>query len=192
MDTVKQLLDTTRRSPCFNKQKAEIMPSSTNIAVFNDQTASKGMKVQLTCDHHRDRTLACWSGWANARSVDLLYRDTFIATSSKWFRDGERAMIIASHEVCEDWTPINGMLILKQGHCSAAKEHEDIENDYFIIDKVANNHSKWTRNSTLTLTVGLEPLSGYWKANTKRKLNHWVTSTTLVSQTYSVTQTEKA
>ncbi|WKY59774.1 ABC transporter ATP-binding protein [Vibrio sp. SNU_ST1] len=140
--TVKQLLRYTEGvHPSFNRPKAEQTLSSTNIKLSSTiKQLSKGMKVQL----HLAIIIATDTQVLildePTLGLDLLYRDTFYRHLLEWFHDGERAMIIASHEVSEIEHLLTDVLILKQGHCVLQKSMEDIENDYFIID-VANNHS---------------------------------------------------
>jgi ABC-2 type transport system ATP-binding protein len=141
--TVKQLLRYTEGVHLsFSKKKAEQTLSSTNIKLSSKiKQLSKGMKVQL----HLAIIIATDTQLLildePTLGLDLLYRDTFYRHLLKWFHDGERAMIIASHDVSEIEHLLTDVLIMKQGHCVLQKSMEDIENNYFIID-ASNNHSK--------------------------------------------------
>ncbi len=140
--TIKQLLRYTEGvHPSFNRQKAELTLSSTNIKLSSTiKQLSKGMKVQvhLAIIIATDTQVLILD--EPTLGLDLIYRDTFYRHLLEWFHDGERAMIIASHEVSEIEHLLTGVLILKQGHCVLQKSMEAIESDYFIIE-VANSHS---------------------------------------------------
>ncbi|MFM2643914.1 ABC transporter ATP-binding protein [Vibrio chagasii] len=140
--TIKQLLRYTEGvHPSFNRQKAELTLSSTNIKLSSTiKQLSKGMKVQvhLAIIIATDTQVLILD--EPTLGLDLIYRDTFYRHLLEWFHDGERAMIIASHEVSEIEHLLTDVLILKQGHCVLQKSMEAIESDYFIIE-VANSHS---------------------------------------------------
>ena len=140
--TIKQLLRYTEGvHPSFNRQKAEQTLSSTNIQLSSTiNQLSKGMKVQvhLAIIIATDTQVLILD--EPTLGLDLIYRDTFYRHLMEWFHDGERAMIIASHEVSEIEHLLTDVLILKQGRCVLQKSMEAIESDYFIIE-VANNHS---------------------------------------------------
>ncbi|CAH6964080.1 ABC transporter ATP-binding protein [Vibrio chagasii] len=140
--TIKQLLRYTEGvHPSFNRQKAEQTLSRTNIKLSSTiKQLSKGMKVQvhLAIIIATDTQVLILD--EPTLGLDLIYRDTFYRHLLEWFHDGERAMIIASHEVSEIEHLLTDVLILKQGHCVLQKSMEAIESDYFIIE-VANSHS---------------------------------------------------
>ncbi|MEZ8880149.1 MULTISPECIES: ABC transporter ATP-binding protein [Vibrio] len=193
--TVKQLLRYTQGvHPSFNKQKAEQTLSSTNIKLSSTiKQLSKGMKVQL----HLAIIIATDTQVLildePTLGLDLLYRDTFYRHLLEWFHDGERAMIIASHEVSEIEHLLTDVLILKQGHCVLQKSMEDIENDYFIID-VANNHSNEIQKlNPLTSQPGLGTtkwlLEGQYKAQVESLGNIYNVG---LADLFLATQTEKA
>ncbi|MFA0676199.1 ATP-binding cassette domain-containing protein, partial [Vibrio sp. 10N.222.51.A6] len=193
--TVKQLLRYTQGvHPSFNKQKAEQTLSSTNIKLSSTiKQLSKGMKVQL----HLAIIIATDTQVLildePTLGLDLLYRDTFYRHLLEWFHDGERAMIIASHEVSEIEHLLTDVLILKQGHCVLQKSMEDIENDYFIID-VANNHSSEIQKlNPLTSQPGLGTtkwlLEGQYKAQVESLGNIYNVG---LADLFLATQTEKA
>ncbi|MCG9642367.1 ABC transporter ATP-binding protein [Vibrio sp. Isolate34] len=193
--TVKQLLRYTEGvHPSFNKQKAEQTLSSTNIKISSTiKQLSKGMKVQL----HLAIIIATDTQVLildePTLGLDLLYRDTFYRHLLEWFHDGERAMIIASHEVSEIEHLLTDVLILKQGHCVMQKSMEEIENDYFIID-VANNHSSVIQKlNPLTSQPGLGTtkwlLESHYKEQVESLGNIYNVG---LADLFLATQTEKA
>ncbi|QPK06617.1 ABC transporter ATP-binding protein [Vibrio kanaloae] len=193
--TVKQLLRYTQGvHPSFNKQKAEQTLSSTNIKLSSTiKQLSKGMKVQL----HLAIIIATDTQVLildePTLGLDLLYRDTFYRHLLEWFHDGDRAMIIASHEVSEIEHLLTDVLILKQGHCVLQKSMEDIENDYFIIE-VANSHSNEIQKlNPLTSQPGLGTtkwlLEGQYKAQVESLGNIYNVG---LADLFLATQTEKA
>ncbi|CAK1928408.1 ABC transporter ATP-binding protein [Vibrio crassostreae] len=193
--TVKQLLRYTQGvHPSFNKQKAEQTLSSTNIKLSSTiKQLSKGMKVQL----HLAIIIATDTQVLildePTLGLDLLYRDTFYRHLLEWFHDGERAMIIASHEVSEIEHLLTDVLILKQGHCVLQKSMEDIENDYFIIE-LANNHSSEIQKlNPLTSQPGLGTtkwlLEGQYKAQVEPMGTIYNVG---LADLFLATQTEKA
>ena len=193
--TVKQLLRYTQGvHPSFNKQKAEHTLSSTNIKLSSKiKQLSKGMKVQL----HLAIIIATDTQVLildePTLGLDLLYRDTFYRHLLEWFYDGERAMIIASHEVSEIEHLLTDVLILKQGHCVLQKSMEDIENDYFIIEVANNYSSEIQRFNPLTSQSGLGTtkwlLEGQYKAQVESLGNTYNVG---LADLFLATQMEKA
>ncbi|CAK2485538.1 ABC transporter ATP-binding protein [Vibrio crassostreae] len=193
--TVKQLLRYTQGvHPSFNKQKAEQTLSSTNIKLSSTiKQLSKGMKVQL----HLAIIIATDTQVLildePTLGLDLLYRDTFYRHLLEWFHDGERAMIIASHEVSEIEHLLTDVLILKQGHCVLQKSMEDIENDYFIIE-LANNHSSEIQKlNPLTSQPGLGTTKWLLEDQYKAQVEPMGTIYNVgLADLFLATQTEKA
>ncbi|MFA0645116.1 ABC transporter ATP-binding protein [Vibrio cyclitrophicus] len=193
--TVKQLLRYTQGvHPSFNRQKAEQVLSSTNINLSSTiKQLSKGMKVQL----HLAVIIATDTQVLildePTLGLDLLYRDTFYRHLLEWFYDGERAMIIASHEVSEIEHLLTDVLILKQGHCVLQKSMEDIENDYFIIEVANNYSSEIQRFNPLTSQSGLGTtkwlLEGQYKAQVESLGNTYNVG---LADLFLATQMEKA
>ena len=193
--TIKQLLRYTEGvHPSFNRQKAEQTLSSTNIKLSSTiKQLSKGMKVQvhLAIIIATDTQVLILD--EPTLGLDLIYRDTFYRHLLEWFHDGERAMIIASHEVSEIEHLLTDVLILKQGRCVLQKSMEDIESDYFIIE-VANNHSSDIQKlKPLTSQPGLGTtkwlLEGQYKPQVESLGNIYNVG---LADLFLATQTEKA
>ncbi|NOJ18493.1 ABC transporter ATP-binding protein [Vibrio jasicida] len=134
--TVAQLLDYTEGvHPGFNRSKADAMLRQTDIKPrARIKSLSKGMKVQL----HLAVVIA-----TNTQilildeptlGLDLVYRDTFYRHLLEWFHDGERVLIIASHEVSEIEHLLTDVLILKHGRPVLQTSMDSISEDYFILD----------------------------------------------------------
>ncbi|NOH98231.1 ABC transporter ATP-binding protein [Vibrio sp. 99-70-13A1] len=140
--TVKQIIKYTAGvHPSFNKEKALKTLESTNIKLSSKiKQLSKGMKVQL----HLAIIIATDTKVLildePTLGLDLIYRDTFYRHLLEWFHDGERTLIIASHEVSEIEHLLTDVLILKQGECVLQQSMETIDQDYFILD-AATSHS---------------------------------------------------
>ena len=193
--TIKQLLRYTEGvHPSFNPQKAEQTLSSTNIKLSSTiKQLSKGMKVQvhLAIIIATDTQVLILD--EPTLGLDLIYRDTFYRHLLEWFHDGERAMIIASHEVSEIEHLLTDVLILKQGRCVLQKSMEAIESDYFIIE-VANNHSSDIQKlKPLTSKPGLGTtkwlLEGQYKPQVESLGNIYNVG---LADLFLATQTEKA
>jgi len=141
--TVKQLLRYTRGvHPGFDIEKARKTLSETNIVLSSKiGSLSKGMKVQL----HLAVVMATQTKVLildePTLGLDLLYRDTFYRHLLEWFHDGDRALIIASHEVSEIEHLLTDVLILKQGRCVLQSSMEDIAQDFFVLD-AATEHNQ--------------------------------------------------
>jgi len=138
--TVRQILRyTSGMQPNFDLPNALTLLSNTDIQQDNKiSTLSKGMKVQL----HLALMIA-----SDAKvlildeptlGLDLLYRDTFYRLLIEWMHDGDRALIIASHEVSEIENLLTDVLILKQGSSIAQGTTEDVLQRYIILD--ASHH----------------------------------------------------
>ena len=127
--------------PSFNLDKAKLLLSETDIKFSSKiKSLSKGMKVQL----HLSIIIATDTKVLildePTLGLDLLYRDTFYRHLLEWFHDGQRTLIIASHEVSEIEHLLTDVLILKQGKTVLQESMENISDNYFIIDAV-NTHS---------------------------------------------------
>ncbi|KFA98046.1 ABC transporter ATP-binding protein [Vibrio sp. ER1A] len=134
--TVAQLLDYTEGVHTgFDRSKADELLRQTDIKPrARIKALSKGMKVQL----HLAVVIA-----TNTQilildeptlGLDLVYRDTFYRHLLEWFHDGDRVLLIASHEVSEIEHLLTDVLILKQGRTVLQSSMEAISEDYFILD----------------------------------------------------------
>ena len=149
--TVKQILKYMAGvHPSFERHIAEQYLNDTDIH-FSAKIASlsKGMKVQL----HLAIVMA-----TNVRvlildeptlGLDLMYREVFYRSLMSWFRDGERALIIASHEVAEIEHLLTDVLVLRKGKTVLQAK----------VDELKSRFAKLTVNpETLEAALSLVPL----------------------------------
>ncbi len=134
--TVKQILRYTQGvQPSFDLSKAQQLLSNTDIQSSSKISAlSKGMKVQL----HLALTIATDTKVLildePTLGLDLIYRDTFYRHLIEWMHDGERTLIIASHEVSEIEHLLTDVLILKQGNCIAQGPLDEVLQQYISVE----------------------------------------------------------
>jgi ABC-2 type transport system ATP-binding protein len=141
--TVKQILRYTNgMHPNFDLAKAQKLITNTDIKQNSKiSTLSKGMKVQL----HLALTIASEAKVLildePTLGLDLIYRDTFYRLLIEWMHDGERSLIIASHEVSEIEHLLTDVLILKHGNNIAQGPIEDVLQQYISIE-ASNNYTE--------------------------------------------------
>ncbi|MEK6212918.1 MAG: ABC transporter ATP-binding protein, partial [Vibrio fluvialis] len=85
----------------------------------------------------------------------LIYRDTFYRHLLEWFHDGERALIIASHEVSEIEHLLTDVLILKQGKVVLQESMEQVEQGYFVLEAPTSMAQQIAALNPLSSQVGL-------------------------------------
>ncbi|MGY0615099.1 ABC transporter ATP-binding protein [Vibrio sp. FJH11] len=155
--TVEQLLSYTEGvHSSFNRQRADAILRQTDIQSRSRIKAlSKGMKVQL----HLAIVIA-----TNTQilildeptlGLDLVYRETFYRHLLEWFHDGERILIIASHEVAEIEHLLTDVLILKHGHSVLQTSIDSIHENYFILDASDDQRLKIEAMHPLSAQKGL-------------------------------------
>ena len=141
--SVAQLLKyTSGVHPSFDINKAKQTLTKTDIKLSGKiRNLSKGMKVQL----HLAVVIATDTKVLildePTLGLDLLYRDTFYRHLLEWFHDGERTLIIASHEVSEIEHLLTDVLILKQGKAVLQDSMDNVSEGYFILD-APNTHTE--------------------------------------------------
>ncbi|EKO3487633.1 ABC transporter ATP-binding protein [Vibrio fluvialis] len=155
--TVKQLLKyTSGVHPGFSLDKAHSVLAKTDIRLHSKIKAlSKGMKVQL----HLALVIATDTKVLildePTLGLDLIYRDTFYRHLLEWFHDGERALIIASHEVSEIEHLLTDVLILKQGKVVLQESMEQVEQGYFVLEAPTSMMQQVTALNPLSSQIGL-------------------------------------
>jgi len=161
--TVKQILRYTNGMQSnFDLQKAEQLLTHTDIQLTSKISAlSKGMKVQL----HLALTIASETKVLildePTLGLDLIYRDTFYRHLIEWMHDGERTLIIASHEVSEIEHLLTDVLILKQGNCIVQGKLEEVLQQYISLEA--------THNLAESITA-LQPISSKPRLGTNKWL----------------------
>lgn len=134
--TVKQLLRYTAGvHPKFDLDKAYSVLEQTEIKPGAKISAlSKGMQVQL----HLTLVIATDTKVLildePTLGLDLIYRETFYRHLLEWFHDGQRSLIIASHEVAEIEHLLTDVLILKQGKVVLQQSMAQIEQGYLVLE----------------------------------------------------------
>jgi len=134
--TVKQILRYTNGvQPSFDLVKAQQLLANTDIQQTSKISAlSKGMKVQL----HLALTIATDTKVLildePTLGLDLIYRDTFYRHLIEWMHDGDRTLIIASHEVSEIEHLLTDVLILKQGNSISQGGLENVLQQYIVVE----------------------------------------------------------
>lgn len=134
--TVKQILRYTNGvQPSFDLSKALQLLAKTDIQQSSKISAlSKGMKVQL----HLALTIATETKVLildePTLGLDLIYRDTFYRHLIEWMHDGDRTLIIASHEVSEIAHLLTDVLILKLGNSIAQGPIEEVLQKYIVVE----------------------------------------------------------
>ncbi|MDF5501781.1 ATP-binding cassette domain-containing protein, partial [Vibrio parahaemolyticus] len=155
--TVAQLLNYTEGvHPGFNRAQADTLLRQTDIKPrARIKSLSKGMKVQL----HLAIVIA-----TNTQilildeptlGLDLVYRETFYRHLLEWFHDGERVLIIASHEVSEIEHLLTDVLILKHGRPVLQTSMDSISEDYFILEANDEHRTQIEAMNPLSSQKGL-------------------------------------
>ncbi|MDC5705595.1 ABC transporter ATP-binding protein [Vibrio europaeus] len=134
--TVRQILRYTAGvHPSFDVNKARAVLEKTDIKLKSKiKSLSKGMKVQLHLAIVISTDTKVLILDEPTLGLDLVYRDTFYRHLLEWFHDGERALIIASHEVSEIEHLLTDVLILKHGQAVLQSSMENIAEDYVIVE----------------------------------------------------------
>ncbi|MDX1300719.1 ABC transporter ATP-binding protein [Photobacterium sp.] len=94
---------------------------------------SKGMKVQLHLAVVMSTDAKVLILDEPTLGLDLIYRDTFYRYLMEWFHDGERALIIASHEVSEIEHLLSDVLVLRKGEMVLQAPLEKVEAQYSLL-----------------------------------------------------------
>lgn len=156
--TVKQLLRYTAGvHPSFDVVKAQGLIDKTDIKANSKiKSLSKGMKVQLHLAIVISTDTKVLILDEPTLGLDLVYRDTFYRHLLEWFHDGDRALIIASHEVSEIEHLLTDVLILKHGQVELQSTMEQIEQGYVIVE---TSHDKTNEMQALN-PLSSEPALG--------------------------------
>ncbi|NMV12720.1 ATP-binding cassette domain-containing protein, partial [Vibrio parahaemolyticus] len=139
-----------------NRAQADTLLRQTDIKPrARIKSLSKGMKVQL----HLAIVIA-----TNTQilildeptlGLDLVYRETFSRHLLEWFHDGERGLIIASHEVSEIEHLLTDVLILKHGRPVLQTSMDSISEDYFILEANDEHRTQIEAMNPLSSQKGL-------------------------------------
>ena len=133
--TVKQLIAYTMGvHPRFEQQKMQQYLAQTKININSKiKTLSKGMKVQLHLALVMSTNVNVLILDEPTLGLDLMYRSTFYRTLMAWFSEGDRALIIASHEVNEIAHLLTDVLMLKNGQVVLQASLSSLETEFTIL-----------------------------------------------------------
>lgn len=155
--TVKQILRYTAGvHPSFDVDKARAVIEKTDIKLHSKiKSLSKGMKVQLHLAIVISTDTKVLILDEPTLGLDLVYRDTFYRHLLEWFHDGERALIIASHEVSEIEHLLTDVLILKHGQAVLQASMDSVAQDYVIVETNEDQRAKMETLKPLSSERGL-------------------------------------
>lgn len=155
--TVKQILRYTAGvHPSFDVDKARAVLEKTDIKLHSKiKSLSKGMKVQLHLAIVISTDTKVLILDEPTLGLDLVYRDTFYRHLLEWFHDGERALIIASHEVSEIEHLLTDVLILKHGQAVLQASMNSVAEDYVIVETNEDQRAKMEALKPLSSERGL-------------------------------------
>ncbi|NVD08602.1 ABC transporter ATP-binding protein [Vibrio sp. JPW-9-11-11] len=155
--TVQQLLRyTSGVHPSFDLAKAKSVLAQTDIKLSSKiKSLSKGMKVQLHLAVVISTDTQVLILDEPTLGLDLVYRDTFYRHLLEWFHDGERALIIASHEVSEIEHLLTDVLILKHGQAVLQSPMESLAQQYVIVETRSDKESDLASLKPLSRESGL-------------------------------------
>ena len=133
--TVKQLVAYTMGVHArFEQQKMQQCLAQTKININSKiKTLSKGMKVQLHLALVMSTNVNVLILDEPTLGLDLMYRSTFYRTLMAWFSEGDRALIIASHEVNEIAHLLTDVLVLKNGQVVLQASLSSLETEFTIL-----------------------------------------------------------
>lgn len=117
---------------------------------------SKGMKVQLHLALVMATNVNVLILDEPTLGLDLMYRSTFYRTLMTWFKEGERALIIASHEVNEIAHLLTDVLILKNGQAVLQAPLSSLATEFTIlsVDEVNIEAAKQLHPLTVNCQLG--------------------------------------
>ncbi|KJF82426.1 ABC transporter ATP-binding protein [Photobacterium angustum] len=155
--TVKQVMKYVQGvHPRYDQQKMTAYLAQTNISLKSKIAAlSKGMKVQLHLALVMSTDVNVLILDEPTLGLDLMYRETFYRYLMEWFHEGERALIIASHEVDEIAHMLTDVLVLKEGRTVLQGQLNDLSERFNILS-VDEQHIEQAKNlKPISCIVGL-------------------------------------
>ncbi|KJY81798.1 ABC transporter ATP-binding protein [Vibrio galatheae] len=155
--TVRQILRyTSGVHPSFDMAKARSVLDQTDIKLDSKiKSLSKGMKVQLHLAIVISTDTKVLILDEPTLGLDLVYRETFYRHLLEWFHDGERALIIASHEVSEIEHLLTDVMILKHGQMVLQSSMDKIAEEYVIVEATDQYQSQMESLQPLSIERAL-------------------------------------
>ncbi|MGF1682930.1 ABC transporter ATP-binding protein [Photobacterium minamisatsumaniensis] len=115
----------------FDQKKVHAFLSQTDIQQKTKiGRLSKGMKVQLHLALVMSTDVKLLILDEPTLGLDLMFREKFYQQLMAWFKEGDRALIIASHEVDEIDHLLTDVLILKRGKSVVSGDIDTVINRY--------------------------------------------------------------
>ena len=120
--------------PSFDRDKAEHYLRQTEIkSASKIGNLSKGMKVQLHLALVMATDVRVLILDEPTLGLDLMYREKFYNSLMAWFKEGNRALIIASHEVAEIEHFLTDILVLKKGQMVLQAKVEELSTRFSSV-----------------------------------------------------------
>ncbi|MGO1297754.1 MAG: ABC transporter ATP-binding protein [Vibrio sp.] len=175
--TVQQLVDYTAGvHPDFKKAHALELLTKTSIRLKSlVGSLSKGMKVQV----HLALVMATQCRILildePTLGLDLMYRDTFYRQMLTWFEEGEgqRSVIIASHEVSEIEHLLTDVLILKQGRQILHTTMTDLTDQFFILETPNTYEAEVKALAPISSEAGLGTTRWLLRGEQRETVSQW-------------------
>nr|WP_162841697.1 ABC transporter ATP-binding protein [Photobacterium toruni] len=140
----------------FEQQKMQQYLAQTNISINSKvKTLSKGMKVQLHLALVMATNVNVLILDEPTLGLDLMYRSTFYRTLMAWFTEGDRALIIASHEVNEIAHLLTDVLVLKNGQVVLQSSLSSLAAEFMILSTNEANIDAAKQLNPLTVNYQL-------------------------------------
>ncbi|KJG03315.1 ABC transporter ATP-binding protein [Photobacterium angustum] len=155
--TVKQVMKYVQGvHPRYDQQKMTAYLAQTNISLKSKIAAlSKGMKVQLHLALVMSTDVNVLILDEPTLGLDLMYRETFYRYLMEWFHEGERALIIASHEVDEIAHMLTDVLVLKEGRTVLQGQLNDLSERFNILSVDEQHIEQAKKLKPISCKVGL-------------------------------------
>lgn len=155
--TVKQVMKYVQGvHPRYDQQKMTAYLAQTNISLKSKIAAlSKGMKVQLHLALVMSTDVNVLILDEPTLGLDLMYRETFYRYLMEWFHEGERALIIASHEVDEMAHMLTDVLVLKEGRTVLQGQLNDLSERFNILSVDEQHIEQAKKLKPISCKVGL-------------------------------------
>lgn len=191
--TVKQVIKySSGVHPGFDTERMKQYLSQTDIQEKTKiSRLSKGMKVQL----HLALTMS-----TNARvlildeptlGLDLMFRETFYQQLMTWFHQGDRALIIASHEVDEIAHLLTDVLILKKGKPVFEGKIDEVQARYRKVTIAPDQKKAAEAAKPMYVQSGVKETVGYYdNINVEKLAALGVVSTPTLAEVFVALQQE--
>ncbi|WP_299015173.1 ABC transporter ATP-binding protein [uncultured Photobacterium sp.] len=118
----------------FDQEKANLLLEETDINFSSRiKNLSKGMKVQLHLALVMATNVKVLILDEPTLGLDLIHREKFYRSLMTWFASGDRALIIASHELAEIEDLLTDILVLKKGRPVLQASVEELETRFISL-----------------------------------------------------------